>query len=219
MRLLILKGRQVDHMKIKRFLTGIISTNCYIAENENTKQAVIIDPAACPKKILDYIDEEGLTIEAILLTHGHFDHIMGIDGFLEHFNVPVYVHEADEPVMKDPRLNQSASYTSGYTFLGAQYLRDKQTLELAGYQFEVIHTPGHTWGGCCYYVKSEKVLFSGDTLFRCSVGRSDFETSSTSDLMYSVREKLLKLPQDTHVYPGHMGETTIGYEKVHNPFI
>ncbi|MGN0332870.1 MAG: MBL fold metallo-hydrolase [Lachnospiraceae bacterium] len=206
-------------MKIKKFLTGIISTNCYIAENEETKQAVIIDPAACSKKILEYIEEEGLTIEAILLTHGHFDHIMGIDGFLEHFDIPVYVHEADEPVMNDPRLNQSATYTKGYTFSGAQYLRDKQTLELAGYKFEVIHTPGHTWGGCCYYVESEKVLFSGDTLFQRSVGRSDFETSSTSDLIYSVREKLMKLPDDTLVYPGHMGETTIGYERANNPFI
>ena len=121
--------------------------------------------------------------------------------------------------MNDPRLNQSSTYTAGYTFSGAQYLRDRQTLALAGYTFEVIHTPGHTWGGCCYYIASEKVLFSGDTLFQCSVGRTDFETSSTSDLMYSVREKLLKLPDETHVYPGHMGETTIGYEKVHNPFV
>ncbi len=144
---------------------------------------------------------------------------MGIDAFLEHFDVPVYVHEEDERVMNDPVLNQSSTYTSGYTFSGAQYLRDKQTLELAGYVFEVIHTPGHTWGGCCYYVASENVLFSGDTLFQESVGRTDFETSSMSDLMHSVREKLFKLPDETHVYPGHMGETLIGHEKTHNPYV
>lgn len=206
-------------MKVEKFLTGIISTNCYLAINEETKQTVIIDPAACPKKILDYIEEEGLKIEAILLTHGHFDHIMGIDGFLERFPVPVYVHEDDERVMKDPRLNQSAIYTAGYTFDGAHYLRDRQTLELAGYTFEVIHTPGHTWGGCCYYIQSEHVLFSGDTLFQCSVGRSDFETSSTSDLLTSIREKLMKLPDETIVYPGHMGATKIGYERENNPYI
>lgn len=206
-------------MRVERFVTGIISTNCYFVINEETKQTVIIDPAACPKKILEFIDEEGLKIEAILLTHGHFDHIMGIDGFLGHFKVPVYVHEEDERVINDPVLNQSSIYTSGYTFSGAQYLRDRQTLELAGYVFEVIHTPGHTWGGCCYYVASEKALFSGDTLFQESIGRTDFETSSMSDMMYSVREKLFKLPDETHVYPGHMGETTIGHEKTHNPYV
>ena len=206
-------------MRVERFVTGIISTNCYLVINEETKQTVIIDPAACPKKILGFIEEEGLKIEAILLTHGHFDHIMGIDAFLEHFDVPVYVHEEDEGVLIDPVLNQSSTYTSGYTFSGAQYLRDKQTLELAGYVFEVIHTPGHTWGGCCYYVASENVLFSGDTLFQESVGRTDFETSSMSDLMHSVREKLFKLPDETHVYPGHMGETLIGHEKTHNPYV
>lgn len=206
-------------MKVEKFLTGIISTNCYLSINENTKQAVIIDPAACPKKIFDFIEEEGLKIEAILLTHGHFDHIMGIDGFLERFSVPVYVHEDDERVMNDPRLNQSSIYTAGYTFAGAQYLRDRQTLDLAGYTFEVIHTPGHTWGGCCYYIQSENILFSGDTLFQCSVGRTDFETSSTSDLISSIREKLMKLPDETIVYPGHMGATTIGYERENNPYI
>lgn len=206
-------------MRVETFVTGIISTNCYIGINDKTKQAVIIDPAACPKKILDFIEEEGLAVEAILLTHGHFDHIMGIDGFLEHFKVPVYVHEDDERVMNDPGLNQSATYTSGYTFSGAEYVRDRQILELAGYRFEVIHTPGHTWGGCCYYVASEDVLFSGDTLFQNSVGRTDFETSSTSDLITSIREKLMKLPDETHVYPGHMGETMIGYERTHNPYI
>ncbi len=206
-------------MKVERFVTGIISTNCYLAVNEETKQAVIVDPAACPKKMLDHIGEEGLKIEAILLTHGHFDHIMGIDGFREKFPVPVYVHEDDEKVMNDPRLNQSSIYTAGYTFSGAEYLRDRQRLELAGYTFEVIHTPGHTWGGCCYYIPSEHVLFSGDTLFQCSVGRTDFETSSTSDLLYSVREKLFQLPDETHVYPGHMGETTIGFEKANNPYV
>lgn len=206
-------------MRVERFVTGIISTNCYLAVNEETKQAVIVDPAACPKKMLEYIAGEGLKIEAILLTHGHFDHIMGIDGFLERFPAPVYVHEDDEKVMNDPRLNQSSIYTAGYTFSGAKYLRDRQTLDLAGYTFEVIHTPGHTWGGCCYYIPSEQVLFSGDTLFQCSVGRTDFETSSTSDLLHSVREKLFQLPDETHVYPGHMGETTIGFEKANNPYV
>ena len=206
-------------MKVEKFVTGIISTNCYLVINEDTKQAVVIDPAACPSYLMSHIKSEGLKIEAILLTHGHFDHIMGIDGFLSEFDVPVYVHEEDADAMEDPVLNQSSTYTSGYTFGKARYLRDRQTLELAGYTFQVIHTPGHTKGGCCYYVASEGVLFSGDTLFQNSVGRTDFVNSSTSDLVHSVREKLFLLPDDTMVYPGHMGETTIGHEKNYNMFV
>lgn len=206
-------------MKVEKFVTGIISTNCYLVINEDTKQAVVIDPAACPSYLMSHIKSEGLKIEAILLTHGHFDHIMGIDGFLSEFDVPVYVHEEDADAMEDPVLNQSSTYTSGYTFGKARYLRDRQTLELAGYTFQVIHTPGHTKGGCCYYVASEDVLFSGDTLFQNSVGRTDFVNSSTSDLVHSVREKLFLLPDDTMVYPGHMGETKIGHEKKYNPYV
>ena len=206
-------------MKVEKFVTGIISTNCYLVINEDTKQAVVIDPAACPSYLMSHIKSEGLKIEAILLTHGHFDHIMGIDGFLSEFDVPVYVHEEDTDAMEDPVLNQSSTYTSGYTFGKARYLRDRQTLELAGYTFQVIHTPGHTKGGCCYYVASEGVLFSGDTLFQNSVGRTDFVNSSTSDLVHSVREKLFLLPDDTMVYPGHMGETKIGHEKKYNPYV
>ena len=206
-------------MKVERFLTGIISTNCYLAVNEETKQAVVVGPAACPGSLMIRIEEEGLEITAILLTHGHFDHIMGLDGLLKEYDVPVYVHEDDREIMTNPRLNLSSSYTSGYTFDGAEYIHGGETLRFAGYDFEVFHTPGHTPGCCCYYVKSEGVLFSGDTLFAGSVGRSDFPGSSASELIRSVREKLLPLPDDTHVYPGHMGETMIGHERKNNPFL
>lgn len=206
-------------MKVEKFVTGIISTNCYLAINEETKQAVIIDPAAAPSYLINHIKSEGLTIEAILLTHGHFDHIMGIDGFLQEFKVPVYVQEEDEELLADPVMNHSSVYTNGYTFAGAQHLKDGTHLQLAGYDFAVLHTPGHTPGGVCYYVASEKILFSGDTLFQASVGRTDFPKSSTADLIRGIKEKLLVLPEEVLVYPGHMGETTIGYEKANNPFI
>lgn len=206
-------------MKIKKFVTGIISTNCYLVINEETKEAVIVDPAAFPRSMKTYIEEEGIKPTAILLTHGHFDHMMGIDAFLEVFDIPVYVHEDDEETMCQPQLNLSSTYTSGYTYTKADYIREGQVLSYAGYDFKVIHTPGHTRGGVCYYVESEHVLFSGDTLFQMSVGRSDFPNSSTSDLIRSVREKLMILPDETLVYPGHMGETKIGYEKKHNPYI
>lgn len=206
-------------MKIEKFVTGIISTNCYLVINEETKQTVVIDPAACPSYLMGHMKSEGLQVEAILLTHGHFDHIMGIDDLRREFPVPVYVHEGDRETLLDPALNLSSSYTNGYTFDGADYIRDGQRLELAGFSFQVIQTPGHTPGGVCYYLESEGVLFSGDTLFQNSVGRTDFPNSSMSDLIRSIREKVMKLPDDVKVYPGHMGETTIGHERKYNPFI
>ena len=102
-------------MKVERFVTGIISTNCYLAVNEETRQAVVVDPAACPSYLLSHIKSEGIKIEALLLTHAHFDHIMGIDGFVDEFHVPVYVYEEDADAMTDPKLNQSSVYTGGYT--------------------------------------------------------------------------------------------------------
>lgn len=205
-------------MKIEKFVTGIISTNCYLAINEETARIVVIDPAACPPYLMEHIKSNGWTVEAILLTHGHFDHTMGIDGFLEEYHVPVYVHEKEKETLEDPSLNLSKSYTSGYTFSGAAYIKDGQILELAGYSFKVLHTPGHTPGGVCYYVESEGVLFCGDTLFQNSVGRTDFPNSSMSDLVRGIREKLIVLPEEVIAYPGHMGETTIGHEKKYNPF-
>jgi len=206
-------------MKIKKFPVGILGTNCYLVTNEETKETVIIDPGGSSKRLFHYMEEEELKIVAICLTHGHFDHIMGIDSILEKYPVTVYVHEDDGDVLKDARVNQSAIYTKGYTFSGAVYIKDCQVLNLAGYDFEVIHTPGHTRGSCSYYVKDEGVLFSGDTLFQNSVGRTDFENSSTSDLLRSIRERLFVLPNETHVYPGHSGETLIGHEKMHNPYV
>lgn len=206
-------------MKVEKYVTGLLGTNCYLVVNEETKQAVLIDPADCPDYLVSHIKSKGIAVEAILLTHGHFDHIMGIDGFLREFPVSVYVHEDEEELINNPQMNLSSVYTPGYSFGKAFYIKDGQNLELAGYKFRVIHTPGHTKGGCCYYVKEENVLFSGDTLFQSSVGRTDFPTSSTSELIRSIREKLMKLPDDTRVYPGHMGETMIGYERTHNPFI
>ena len=206
-------------MKIEKFVTGIISTNCYLVSNVETHQAVIVDPAAVPKALTEAVERDGLTVEAVLLTPGHFDHTMGLDALLKLWDVPVYVEEEDQEILTDPKLNLSSAYTAGFTFSGAQSVEDGQILSLAGFQFQVLHTPGHTRGGCCYYAASEQVLFSGDTLFQASVGRTDFPNSSTLDLLRSIREKLLPLPDETVVYPGHMGETTIGYERDHNPYL
>lgn len=205
-------------MNIKTLHLGALNANCYIVQTA-PQQCIAVDIGGTPRMVIEYLKMTGLKLTKILLTHGHFDHIMGVDGFLKEFSIPVYVHEDDRDAMNDARLNQSRTYTSGYTFSDAVYVKDQEILKLAGYDMEVIHTPGHTMGCCCYYIASEDVLFSGDTLFQNSVGRTDFENSSTSALVRSVRERLFVLPDDTHVYPGHSGETMIGYEKTHNPYV
>lgn len=158
-------------------------------------------------------------MKAVLLTHGHFDHIMGIDGFRKVYDVPVYVGEKEAGLITDAHWNQSDIYTKGYTFSEAVYVQDGKILRLAGYDFHVFFTPGHTPGGVCYYVASEGILFSGDTLFYHSVGRTDFEGGSMSDLVRGIEDKLLPLPDETKVLPGHMDATTIGEEKKYNPFL
>ena len=206
-------------MKVERLLTGILSTNCYVAWNEQTKEAVIVDPAAYSKKLAEFLREEGLKPQAVLLTHGHFDHIMGLDALLEEYPVPVYVHGAEKGLIADPKTNLSLTYTNGYVFEDATYVTDGQKIAAAGVTFEVLFTPGHTSGGCCYYAETENMLFSGDTLFRCSVGRSDLPTGDETTLIRSIKEKLLVLPENTVVYPGHMAATTIQTEKTANPFL
>lgn len=207
-------------MKVGKFVLGPVATNCYIGINEETKECFIVDPATCPPEFVSYIKNAGLTVKAVLLTHGHFDHIMGLDALLKEFPVPVYAHQAERDVLESEQLNSSASMLGQpYSFSGADYVTNRQELRIAGFEIRVIYTPGHTIGGCCYYIEKEKTLFSGDTLFHGSVGRTDLPTGSMGQLVSSVRDRLFVLPDDTKVYPGHMEETTIGYEKKYNPFI
>lgn len=207
-------------MLVKKFLAGPLGTNCYLLVNEMTKEAVIVDPASCPDRLKECVKKEGLVIQAVLLTHAHFDHIMGIDDVIETYgDMPVYVHQDDLGMLENPGLNLSADYGMNYSYRGGCALRDGQVLSLIGYEIKVLHTPGHTPGGVCYYVEPEEVLISGDTLFQGSVGRTDFPGGSAAQLSRSIKEKLFVLPENTHVYPGHMGTTTIWHEKGHNPFV
>ena len=197
----------------------MIGTNCYLVINEETKDTVMVDPGAYPAKLKNAVKEQGLKLKAVLLTHAHFDHIMGIEDFLKAFDVPVYVGREEQPLLADDRLNASSMYGYHCTYTGAKALEDGQTVECAGTEIHVIHTPGHTVGGCCYYLPEEEALFCGDTLFCGSIGRTDLPTGSSRDLAHSIREKLMILPDETKLYPGHMDESTIGYEKEINPFI
>ena len=207
-------------MKIENFVLGPVGTNCYIVSNEETKECFLVDMAACPPELVSHIKNSGLTVKAVLLTHGHVDHIMGLDRFLEEFPAPVYACAAEKELLESAQLNSSSGMLGQpYTFHGAQYVKDGDLLEIAGMKIQVIQTPGHTIGGCCYYIADEQTLFSGDTLFRASIGRTDLPTGSMGALVRSVTEKILVLPDETRVYPGHMEETTVGYEKKYNPFL
>lgn len=206
-------------MKIEKFVLGSLGTNCYLLMNEETKECIIVDPATCPDYLVGHIKTEGYAPKAIFLTHSHFDHVMGIDGFVKEFGIPVYLHEEEEKLLKDPQLNLSAMFGTTYSYSQVKCLKDGEILSVAGLTFRIIHTPGHTAGGCCYYEEAEGVLISGDTLFHQSVGRSDFPTGSMSTLVRSVKEKLFCLPDDTMVYPGHNDVTCIADEKMYNPFV
>ena len=208
----------MGQIEIKSMTLGMVATNCYLIINKETKEALLIDPAYNALRISNVIEENVCTLKAILLTHGHFDHIMALNELKKRYNVPVYAHEEEEDVLKQSSLNMSGMIGQIYTTQADIYVKDGEHLKLAGLDIIVLHTPGHTKGGVCYYLPEEKVLMSGDTLFHCSIGRTDFPTGSMSQLVRSVKEQLFVLPDDVQVYPGHDSVTSIGYEKQYNPF-
>lgn len=198
-------------IRINCIRVGMLQTNCYIVYDEEIKEAVIIDPGDNAAFLANCIDSMGLNATAILLTHAHMDHIQAIPELKEKYDLPLYVGEKDVPMLKDKYLNMGN--TSIELDEKDTALKDKDIVNIAGMEFQVISTPGHTPGGVCYYLEKENVLFSGDTLFRFSWGRTDFPGGSERDLMDSIRNKLLPLPEDTIVYPGHEGATRIGDER------
>lgn len=206
-------------MKIEKFVLGSLGTNCYLLINEETKELVVVDPAICPSYLVSHVKTHGYEPKAILLTHGHFDHVMGIDDWVKEFQIPVYLHEDEKDVLAKANLNLSYQFRKDYVYNDVKCLKSEEVIELAGISFRVIHTPGHTKGGCCYYVESEEVLISGDTLFAQSVGRSDFPTGNMRTLVNSIKEKLFCLPDTVMVYPGHGEYTRIADEKEFNLFV
>lgn len=209
----------MSELAVKHMVVGAVATNCYLAENTRTKEALIIDPGDSAGKIAEIIKSDGVTPVAVLLTHGHFDHAMAAGELAKEYGIPIYAHEEEQKTLETPHINLSGMIGHSLVFHADRYVRDGEELELAGFQIQVLHTPGHTLGGVCYYLKSEKTLFSGDTLFCQSVGRTDFPTGSASTLIRSIKEKLMPLPDDTTVYTGHEDMTTIGMERKYNPFL
>lgn len=206
-------------LRIENLVLGQVATNTYLAMNEETKELFLVDPADRADRLEQKIQEMGGTPVAILLTHGHFDHVGAVEALRSKYEVPVYAMEAEAEVLASQSLNLSGMFGCPLTLKADVLLKDGEKICLAGREITAFHTPGHTQGGACYYLLEDDILFSGDTLFQESVGRSDFPTGSMATLVRSIREKLLVLPEDTRVLPGHNGETTIGHEKRYNPFL
>ena len=196
------------------------STNCYLVKNGETGEGFIIDPGDSAEKLIDVIKKEGVALTAIYLTHGHLDHMMAAERIREEFSVPVYCHEAELAVLSDPVQNLTSRFMrNGYVLKDAIGLKDGAEFTAAGIPVRLLHTPGHTPGGCCYYLYADGYLFSGDTLFFRSVGNTEFPGGSMGTLARSIREKLYTLPEETGVYAGHGETTDIGSEMRENPFV
>ncbi|MFA5411139.1 MAG: MBL fold metallo-hydrolase [Candidatus Omnitrophota bacterium] len=205
-------------MILEALCVGPFQVNCYILAAEADSAAILIDPGADEKKIRRVLAKHRLKPAFIVNTHGHIDHIADDDKF----GVPIYIHRQDAALLKNPELNLSNFLMSSQSVNSkVEILEDKQKIELGAIRMEVIHTPGHTPGGICLLLEKpeNKILFTGDTLFCQGVGRTDFSYGNEKQLINSIKDKLMKLPPETVIYPGHGPSSTIGEEKKANPFL
>lgn len=205
-------------MKLVNAATGPGMVNTYIAYDENTNKGFMVDPGGYAAEITDYIRNNNIELEYIILTHGHGDHIGGIEKFRKDFpDVKVLANEHEKEMLADPGLNLSTGMFGKPVTITADILvKDGYELKIGNMDLKFFHTPGHSPGGQIILV--DNVLFSGDTLFRQSVGRTDFKGCSYEALIKSIKEKIFVLPDETTVLPGHMEATDVGFEKSHNPF-
>ena len=196
-------------MQVETFTVGMLCTNCYVANCPNTKEAIIIDPgldfSSEAKPIIDYIDRAGFKVKYVVNTHGHDDHIKGDQVLQQQYRVPICIHPLDEHFLEDLRLSVSNIH-----------IEEGNVVAFGNETLKVIHTPGHTPGSIC--LVGEKLVFTGDTLFAGSIGRTDFEGGSMKEMQASLR-RLKNLPNHLMVYAGHGGNSVIGQEKRVNPFL
>ena len=206
-------------MKIKTLSLGPLGTNCYIVSDK--KNALVFDPGGDAEQIVDYLKKEELNLEAIVLTHAHFDHIGGVDYLRKEYDVKVYMHEKESDWLENPDLNRSILFLgpdAGIKTNKPEELLQEGEYELGNFKFEVAHTPGHSPGSISFIFKEHDCVISGDVLFHHGIGRTDLPGGSIEELATSILNKLYTLPDNFVVYPGHGTSTTIGIEKSTNPY-
>ena len=203
----------MDELILKTFISGPLLNNCYLVFSPGTKSGCLIDSPWDYQEAKNFVKKDSIEIRFLLLTHGHFDHIQT----LGYFDCPIFIHREDKEMLENPQLNGSSFFQQPLSMPKKVNLYGERPIDFSGHAIEVIHTPGHTPGSVC--LKINKWLFSGDTLFFDSIGRTDIPGASEDKIKRSIEKKLLTLPEDTLVYPGHGQKTTIGREKKHNPFI
>lgn len=200
---------------IKKLILGAMQTNCYVVYNDR-RECIVIDPGDIGKKVANYINENELKIEAILLTHGHFDHIGAVDYLYQRYKCPIYTHKESFELLHDATLNLS-SYNKSFV-LESPVLKVSDNMNIAGFDIEWFLLEGHCIGSSMIYIKSENALFSGDVLFAGSIGRFDFPTSSNLQTKQSL-DKIKAFDFDARLLPGHGEESTLLYEKMNNPYL
>jgi len=205
-------------IKIGSMVMGYVQTNCYFVYDEEKKSAIVFDPPGDGEGIYNSLKAHDISVAAIFLTHGHFDHIMGVNELRNASGAKVYASKYEEDVLLSSHLNVSDQIGRAYTVKADVLLDDEETVEIAGMKVKMISTPGHTKGSCCYYFEDAGYLVAGDTLFAGSCGRTDLPTGSGGMLDRSIKEKLMRLPDEVKLYPGHGESSTIGHERKYNPF-
>jgi hydroxyacylglutathione hydrolase len=209
-------------MEIERLVLGTYETNCYVLRNSPIERdCLIIDTGLDAAGLVDFLNKGKFTPKAIVLTHGHVDHISGVTLLRKEFSgIRVYIHKLDANMLSQGEQNLSMLAGRPFSAKPADFLLEEgDTVREAGISLEVFHTPGHTPGGISLYAKDDGIVFVGDALFAGSVGRTDFPGGDMAQLIASIKEKLLSLPDETIVYPGHGPATTIARERSHNPFL
>lgn len=205
-------------MKIIRIPAGIYAANCYIIFDESTRDGIVVDPGGDVDELVASITKNDVKVKHIILTHGHGDHIGGVVGLKKALGASVMIHELDKDMLIDGTKNLSTVMEMGSIEIEPdRLLKDGDVLKVGDLNIEIIHTPGHTLGGIC--IKIGDNLITGDTLFTGSIGRTDLLGGDYDTIIKSIKDKLMIYPDDTKVYPGHGLSSTIGRERVSNPFV